>query len=97
MRFEWDSKKASSNERKHGISFNDAITAFDDPYALIAPDGKHSTESEIREWLIGEADNGVLVIIFTRRLEGRVYRLISARRANRKEKALYEEFKRVPV
>ena len=68
MKFEWDSKKASSNKKKHGISFGDAITAFDDPYALIAPDRKHSTEEEIREWLIGETDNGVLVVIFTRRL-----------------------------
>ena len=96
MRFDWDDKKAASNLRKHNVSFEDAITAFDDPFALIAPDDKHSTESEIREWLIGEADTGVFVIVFTNRYKGRVYRIISARHANKRERRLYEQSKRVP-
>ena len=54
MEFEWDAGKASRNFHKHRIAFEQAITAFDDPYALIAPDLKHSTTEEIREWLIGE-------------------------------------------
>ena len=54
MRFEWDDPKAAANRRKHGVSFEDAITAFDDPWALRAPDPKHSTTSEERTWLIGE-------------------------------------------
>jgi uncharacterized DUF497 family protein len=47
--------------------------------------------------LIGEADTGVLVVVFTVREEGNIYRLISARRANRKERERYEQSKAVPL
>lgn len=97
MRFDWDPKKAASNHEKHGVHFVDAITVFDDPYALIAVDFSHSTTSEIREWLIGESDKGVLVVIFTVRQPGNVHRLISARLANRREKKKYGESKRVSI
>jgi hypothetical protein len=96
VRFEWDDRKAAANRRKHGVSFEDAITAFDDPWALRAPDPKHSTASEERTWLIGEADSGVLVV-FTIRQPGNRYRLISARRASRRERARYAQSKGVPV
>ncbi len=96
MKFEWDQNKAEANLRKHGISFDLGITVFDDPNALIAPDPKHSSV-EHREWIIGESDNGALVVIFTKRLEGRVYRIISARRANKRERRLYEEFKKLSL
>jgi hypothetical protein len=43
----------------------EATTAFDDPWALRAPDPKHSTPEEGRTWLIGEGDVGVLVVVFT--------------------------------
>jgi uncharacterized DUF497 family protein len=85
------------NLHKHGISFNQAITSFNDPFALVAPDDKPSGPEEMREWLIGESDDGVLVVVFTRREEGRVYRIISARRASRGERSRYEEFKRVSL
>jgi uncharacterized protein len=65
MRFDWDDKKAGTNRVKHGVEFVNAITAFDNPYGLIAPDEEHSTEAEVRQWLIGQADDGVLVVIFT--------------------------------
>ncbi|MBI4212629.1 MAG: BrnT family toxin [Deltaproteobacteria bacterium] len=91
MKFVWDDRKAEANKSKHGISFEEAITAFDDPCALRAPDEKHSTPTETREWLIGEADTGhVLVVVFTERLKKDVYRIISARRASRRERRLYE-------
>ena len=96
MEFEWGPAKAESNARKHHVTFLLAITVFDDPYALIAPDPEHSAE-ETREWIIGESDQGVLVVVFTERLEGRVYRIISARRANRRERKLYEEFRRLSL
>jgi uncharacterized DUF497 family protein len=83
--------------QKHGISFIQAITAFDDPFALVGPDDRHSGAGEMREWLIGESDDGVLVMVFTRRREGRVCRIISARRANQRERKRYEEFKRVSL
>jgi uncharacterized DUF497 family protein len=96
MRFEWDDKKATANFKKHQISFDLAITVFDDPSALIAPEQKHS-KVENREWIIGMSDKGVLVVIFTKRMSGRSYRLISARKANRKERSLYEEFKKLSL
>ena len=78
-------------------TFEDAITAFDDPYALIEKDEPHSSAYELREMLIGEAEPGVLVVIFTVRKSGILYRIISARRATRREKRLYEEAKRIPL
>ena len=90
-RFEWDARKARSNIAKHGVSFELAMTAFDDPFGLIAIDDTHSTLEEEREWLIGESDEGVLVVVFTQRDRARTYRLISARRATRHEKAHYED------
>ena len=96
MKFEWDPAKGESNARKHRITFILALTVFDDPYALIAPDPEHST-AETREWIIGESDRRVLVVVFTKRFGGQVYRIISARPANRQERKRYEEFKRVPL
>ena len=97
MRFEWDKHKSVANLKKHKINFETAITVFDDPYALIAPDEKHSTVKEKREWIIGESDNGILVVVFTKRIQGAIYRLISARKANKKERKLYEEYKKFPL
>ena len=97
MRFEWDDAKARFNAGKHGVTFDQAITAFDDTYGLIAPDEKHSTVGETREWLIGESDDGVLVVVFTKRERSRVWRIISSRRASRRERRRYEEYKRIPL
>ena len=97
MQFEWDRHKAVSNFKKHKIKFETAITVFDDPYALIALDEKHSTVKERREWIIGESDNGILVVVFTKRIRGAIYRLISARKANKKERRLYEEYKEISL
>ena len=94
MKFDWDPKKAETNRKKHGLSFEQAITAFDDPFALIALDEKHSTGSELRQWLIGVSDVGIVVTVFTVRQPGNVYRIISARRANRWERRHYEERKK---
>jgi len=97
MKFSWDANKAKTNESKHGIRFEDAITAFDDPYALRTDDTKHSTQ-EARQWLIGETDlPKVVVVIFVERDKGQIYRIISARPANRKERTLYEKSKRIPI
>jgi uncharacterized DUF497 family protein len=93
MKFDWNPAKNEANLKKHGVSFKTAITAFDDPCSLVAPDPKHST-TESREWLIGETDGGkVLVVVFTKRLQGQVCRLISARPASRRERNRYEELK----
>ena len=86
--YEWDPWKAVTNWLKHGISFQQAITAFDDPERFIAADTKHSSAAEIREWLLGESVAGLLVVVFTVRI-GNVFRIISARKANRKERRIY--------
>jgi uncharacterized DUF497 family protein len=97
VRFEWDDRKARANRAKHDISFEEAITAFDDPFALVAMDTRHSTPNEERTWLIGAADVGVLVIIYTIREAGEVLRIISARRASRRERRRYEEARGISV
>ena len=97
MKFEWDENKAATNQSKHGIRFIVAATVFDDPYALIASDEKHSTVGEKREWIIGMSEEGVLVVVFTKRFLGRIFRIISARKANKKEKKAYEDYKRIPL
>jgi uncharacterized DUF497 family protein len=98
VEFEWDSRKATSNVAKHGVAFEEAITAFDDPFALTAPDLAHSTSREERTWLIGKADSGnVVVVIFTIRRLGEVRRLISARHASRTERRRYEEAKGISL
>ena len=92
IRFEWDGKKAEQNALKHGISFEMAAFAFDDPYALVMDDEKHSAV-EHRQWLIGDSGEKVLVIVFTMRPPKGNIRIVSARRANRRERKTYEESK----
>lgn len=88
MEFGWHPEKAAENAAKHGISFDQAIKAFDDPDALFFDDPSHS-KGEARERLLGVADDtGLLLVVFTVR-EGDVYRIISAREATRREKRIY--------
>ena len=89
--FEWDTRKADVNRAKHGVSFEEAGTAFADPNALDGPDLRHS-EKESRFLRLGRAGTGrVLVVAYTvrRRDDGESIRIISARRASRKEQAAY--------
>ncbi|MGA2798804.1 MAG: BrnT family toxin [Thermoguttaceae bacterium] len=91
LTFEWDRKKASSNIRKHKVSFEEAITVFDNPIALIFDDEKYSTDAEIREIIIGHSiQNRLLLVSFTERGKD-VIRIISARPATKKENMNYEE------
>lgn len=91
-KFEWDNRKAERNALKHGISFAMAAFAFDDPFALILDDEKHSSH-ERRHWLIGDSEAKVMVIVFTMRPTSGSIRIVSARRANRRERRIYEENK----
>ena len=89
MKFEWDENKAKSNVVKHGITFSEAVTIFADPYLLFTEDSQHSQEEE-REWAIGVAENGsLIVVVFTIRDE--TIRIISARKATRNERKQYEQ------
>ena len=88
MRFEWDENKAESNAWKHGITFEEAVTVFADPYLLFAEDSQHS-DGEKREWAMGETENGsIVVVVFTMR--DKQIRIISARIATKRESQGYE-------
>jgi uncharacterized protein len=88
MRFEWDENKAESNVWKHGITFEEAVTVFADPYLLFAEDSQHS-DGEEREWAMGATENGaIVVVVFTMR--DKQIRIISARIATKRESQGYE-------
>lgn len=87
--FEWDLDKASINAGKHRVTFEEAMSAFDDLFSLVVPDPDHS-EWEERLILIGLSDRQrLLVVVYTERKDS--LRLISARAANPAEKRKYEE------
>ncbi|MGI0488436.1 BrnT family toxin [Pantanalinema rosaneae CENA516] len=89
MEFEWDQSKAASNLKKHGVSFEEAKSVFDNPLAAIFDDKAHSV-NEQREIIIGHSrQNRLLLIAFTER-SGNV-RIISARLATRQEREDYEQ------
>jgi uncharacterized DUF497 family protein len=91
MKFDWDPRKAVENAAKHGVSFDQAIKAFDDPNALFFYDIDHS-EGEMRENVLGAADDsGIVLVVYTVRV-GDVFRIISAREATRREKLIYGEY-----
>ncbi len=89
MRFEWDENKAASNLSKHGVSFEEAKTVFDDPLYVDFYDPDHSDEEQ-RYLIVGESNQGRLLIVsYTER--GDSIRLISARVVTRSEREVYEE------
>jgi uncharacterized DUF497 family protein len=89
MEFEWDEDKAERNLKKHKVAFQEAATVLGDPLSVTFPDPDHSID-ENRFITIGTSDRGrVLVVSHTDR-EDRT-RIISARKATRKERKFYEE------
>jgi uncharacterized protein len=89
LRFDWDPKKNATNRRKHGVSFEDAQTAFSDEFGLIIDDPDHS-EDEARFVLLGiSASLRLLVVCHCYRASGDVIRIISARKADKLESAKY--------
>jgi len=89
--FEWDPRKASVNAAKHGVTFADTLAVFADADALDGPDLAHSA-SEARYLRLGRAADGrVLMVAYTirRHDDAETIRLISARRASRRERAAY--------
>lgn len=89
--FEWDPIKAERNVKKHGVRFEEAATAFDDPRGLSGLDILHSARELRWKWIGQSAANRVLMVVFTMRSvgDGETIRIISARRANRAEKHAY--------
>lgn len=88
MLFDWNEEKAKSNLAKHGVSFDEATSVFDDPLFLTFADPEHSL-GEQRFIIIGESAKGrLLVVSYTERTK--TIRLISARLATNKERKAYE-------
>ena len=90
LRFTWNPAKASENRRKHGVSFEEAQTAFEDEHALVIDDPDHS-EDEDRFILLGLSGSArLLVVVHCYRARGDTIRLISARKATRSEQSAYK-------
>lgn len=90
LRFTWDEGKSRTNRRKHGVSFEEAQTAFLDEHARVYFDPDHSADED-RFILLGlSALLRVLVVCHCHRDDDQVVRIISARRATKAEQASYE-------
>jgi uncharacterized DUF497 family protein len=89
LKFEWDKRKAAANLKKHGVSFEEAATAFGDPLSLTIPDPDHSIEED-RYLLVGVTSRRNLVVVaHTERND--TIRIVSARPATAGERKNYEE------
>lgn len=89
MNFEWDSSQAAANVRKHGVAFEEAVSALKDNYSATARDLEHSM-GEFTFITVGISSRArLLAVSHTER--GNVIRIISARLATRSERKIYEE------
>lgn len=88
MEFDWDSRKAEHNHRKHGVDFIEAATIFNDPLSITYPDPDHSVDED-RYIIIGmSTTEKLLIVAHTDRYN--ITRLISARKVTNHERKLYE-------
>jgi len=88
LTFEWNPQKAESNINKHGVSFEEASTVFQDPLSLTIDDPLHSTDEERMVQIGISHKNRLLVVVHTE--IGDTIRIISARKATKKERNNYE-------
>ncbi|MDT0617515.1 BrnT family toxin [Salinisphaera sp. P385] len=91
LRFEWDASKDAANQRKHGVSFEEAKTVFADEHGRLISDPDHS-EDEERFILIGMSNGFRLLIVCHCERGPDLIRIISARKADRQERKQYEGF-----
>jgi hypothetical protein len=92
IEFSWDSAKNRENQRKHGVGFQEAATAFEDENGRLKHDPDHS-EQEDRFILLGISSNlRLLVVSHTYRRDDRTIRIITARKATQSERKQYVEF-----
>lgn len=89
--FEWDDKKEKSNIKKHGINFYEAANVIFDPNLLTLYDEESEDYQEQREINIGYSNKGRVLFVITTEREGNTIRIISARKATKKERRLYEK------
>ena len=90
MEFEWDAQKASSNERKHSVTFLEAASVFADPLELTINDPDHS-QGEFRFLSLGRSSRGNLLVVSYTERQGKRIRIISARPATTQERKYYEQ------
>lgn len=88
MEFEWDPRKSEANRKKHGVSFHDAATVFADPLAITFSDPDHSV-GEHRFLTFGHSKVNRLLVVAHVERRGKI-RIISARRATKHERTIYE-------
>jgi hypothetical protein len=89
VRFEWNAQKAAASRRKHGVSFDEAASVFFDPLSATGDDPDHSTD-ERRFVTFGMSSSGQLLVV-AHTVHGETVRIITARRATRAEREIYEE------
>ena len=89
LRFEWDAPKSTANLRKHGVSFEEAATVFGDPLALTFADPDHSVR-EARFITLGQSHQDLLMVV-AHVERGMTIRIISARKATKHERTIYEQ------
>lgn len=89
MEFEWDVNKDKTNQKKHGVSFNEAATIFGDPLALTYDDPDHSEDEERLLTFGASMFNKLLIVSHTE--QGEKMRIISAREMVKPEKKIYKE------
>ena len=92
IKFEWDSRKDLANQKKHKVSFEEAKTVFTDQFARIIADPEHS-EDEDRFILLGNSLHSRLLVVCHCVREGETIRIISARKADKQERNIYEGFR----
>ncbi|HIF9161467.1 TPA: BrnT family toxin [Photobacterium damselae] len=93
LQFEWDPNKAESNIRKHGVTFTEAESVFSDEYARVIPD-PDSSYGEERFIIMGLSEKyNTLVVCHCYRGDDERIRIISARKAEKRERKQYEEFR----
>jgi uncharacterized DUF497 family protein len=91
LRFEWSEEKNQKNRKKHGVWFEEACHVFDDLRAIMFFDKDHSKDEDRFIMLGKSASNRVLIVIYCERREGSVIRIISARKATKREQRVYEK------
>jgi uncharacterized DUF497 family protein len=89
LTFRWDDGKAESNRQKHGVSFEEAATVFQDPLSLTIEDSLHSTEED-RFVILGRSDRDRLLVVVHTEADDTI-RIIGARLATARERRSYEE------
>lgn len=92
LRFDWDENKNRSNRSKHGIWFEEARSVFDDTSSRVFMDVEHSDDREERFVIIGMSSVArLLVVVHCYREKDAVIRIISARKATKREEKFYEK------